>query len=272
MITNKDFPTNTIDQLLIDFHSLTGMKICIFDANGKEIGFYPERFSSFCGKLRKNRDFDDKCRTCDQNAIAECRATKKAKIYTCHAGLTECVSPIIVAGVIRGFIAFGQIKQGDVNLQSQEKTINLFPHLQAEYDLLPLIPRRKIQAAAHVLEVCASYEQLKSFATTLESNLTARIEEFIHENIDKNLTVEKLCRHFRCSRKEFYGIIKRAYNCTPAEFVKSSRLKFACELLKTTDKSISKIAVLCGIQDYNYFSKVFKKHYGISPREYRKLL
>ncbi len=268
MFTNNNMSTNLIDQLLIEFHALTDMKICIFDASGKEIGYYPERFSSFCGKLRKNKDLDNACRLCDKNAISECRATKTAKIYTCHAGLTECVSPIIVAGVIRGFIAFGQIRQDDA-LTKSKMTETLFPHLKKEYRSLPLISKRKIQAAAHVLEVCASYEQLKSFATTLESNLTARIEEFVQQNIANNLKIETLCRHFHCSRKEFYSIIKGAYNCTPAEFVKLRRLKFACELLKTTNNSISKIGALCGIEDYNYFSKVFKKHLGVSPREYR---
>ncbi len=80
-----------------------------------------------------------------------------------------------------------------------------------------------------------------------------------------------MCRRFHCSRKELYNIIKRAYDCTPAEFIKNRRLKYACELLQTTNNSVSKIAIMCGIEDYNYFSKIFKKELGIAPREYRKI-
>lgn len=270
MITNQHTSAKTIDQLLVDFHTLTNMKICIFDASGKEIDYYPERLAPFCQQLRKDEKLDEMCKLCDQKAISECRNTRMAKIYTCHAGLTECVAPIIVAGAIRGFIAFGQIREDKNDTSVNELALKLYPKLSAEYNALPLISKRKIEAAAHVLEACASYEQFKQFVDTLESNLEARIEEYVHNKITENIGVERMCRHFHCSRKELYSIIKRAYNCTPAEFIKNTRLKYACDLLKSTNKSVSKIAILCGIEDYNYFSKIFKKNIGISPREYRK--
>lgn len=271
MITNnQNISTKTIDQLLVDFHTLTNMKICIFDASGKEIDFYPERLSPFCQQLRKDHQLDEMCKLCDKKAITECRTTRIAKIYTCHAGLTECVAPIIVAGVIRGFIAFGQIREEKSNVAVEDLAITLYPELQKEYNTLPIISKRKIEAAAHVLEACASYEQFKQFVDTLESNLETRIEEYVEKKLTEKISVERMCRHFHCSRKELYNIIKRAYDCTPAEFIKNRRLKYACELLQTTSKSVSKIAVLCGIEDYNYFSKIFKKELGITPRDYRK--
>jgi two-component system response regulator YesN len=41
-------------------------------------------------------------------------------------------------------------------------------------------------------------------------------------------------------------------------------------LLKNSEKAISEIAEAVGFNDYNYFSRIFKKYYGISPRDYRK--
>ena len=48
------------------------------------------------------------------------------------------------------------------------------------------------------------------------------------------------------------------------------RLAYAAELLKTTDLSVAEIADRCGIGDYNYFSKIFRKVYNVSARDYRK--
>ncbi|MBU5305822.1 AraC family transcriptional regulator [Eubacterium callanderi] len=45
----------------------------------------------------------------------------------------------------------------------------------------------------------------------------------------------------------------------------------ACYLLKSTNLSISEISVKTGFEDANYFSRQFKKHTGLTPKEYRKL-
>ena len=48
------------------------------------------------------------------------------------------------------------------------------------------------------------------------------------------------------------------------------RVKVACDLLRNTEDRVSDIATEVGIPDYNYFTKVFKKAMGVTPREYRK--
>ena len=47
------------------------------------------------------------------------------------------------------------------------------------------------------------------------------------------------------------------------------RLKKAVRLLEDTDDSIQEIAFACGFREPNYFSRIFRKKYGLSPREYR---
>ena len=58
------------------------------------------------------------------------------------------------------------------------------------------------------------------------------------------------------------------YNCI--EHIKDLRIEKAKNLLKSTDKSITEIAALCGIPDYNYFTKVFKSETNETPSKYRK--
>jgi len=48
------------------------------------------------------------------------------------------------------------------------------------------------------------------------------------------------------------------------------RVKNACGLLSSTGQSVQRIAALCGFPSATYFSNLFKKQTGLSPREYRQ--
>ncbi|MBP3742789.1 MAG: helix-turn-helix transcriptional regulator, partial [Treponema sp.] len=54
-------------------------------------------------------------------------------------------------------------------------------------------------------------------------------------------------------------------------FVSDKRLEKARQLLESTDLSIKEITAEVGYNDQNYFSRIFKNKYGLSPKEYRKV-
>lgn len=263
-------------RLLADFYSLTGIKICIYDSEGDELCYYPERYTPFCRQLRSFPEMEERCRLCDRNALAECKRTQRAFLYLCHAGLTECMAPISLQGSIRGFIVIGQIREdssgfapegagGAVDSAAEEE-------LAALWQALPVVPRQKIRAALHILEACAGYDQLKRFVQESGESLSTRLEAFVEAHLKENLDVGTLCRRFSLSRRELYELTHSRYHCTPAEFVRLRRLGCAARLLRETELSVTKIAEECGIGDYNYFSKVFRRAYGVSAREYRRNL
>ena len=69
---------------------------------------------------------------------------------------------------------------------------------------------------------------------------------------------------------ELYYMCNAFFGSTPAKHIKKVRLETACELITDDNMRISEIAYRVGICDYNYFSKIFKKEYGVSPTEYKK--
>jgi AraC-like DNA-binding protein len=260
----SDYDLKKMNELLMDFNSLTGIKICIYDRNENELCYYPEKYSSYCQLIRKDKRQEEKCKACDKFAFKQCKTTHKQYTYTCHAGLIECISPILVNGAITGYIAIGQIRTDNANIETDD------PILKKEYDKLPVIPQNKIASSMRILDACTGYEFLSRFTEKNASGIDTRIDEYIANNIERTVTAQELQKEFHISHNELYLIFKQYFDTTPAEYIKRQRLLKAQKLLKSTRLPINEIALKCGIPDYNYFSKVFKKEVGISPREYRK--
>ena len=262
-----------LQQLLQDFHCLTGVKICVFDRSEREICFYPEKHSGFCEMLRKNPRLDKCCRECDKHAFAECRQKNAQHTYVCHAGLLESVSPIEHDGKLIGYLLIGQIKQRERPLSG---TLSAFSdpeekkRLEEEYQKLSGISPQHLESAIRIMDACASYQHLKEIDGMEPERIDARLVDYISKNLRQPLSVSDLCAHFHLTHNEIYTIFKDFFNATPATYVKKYRLDHACKLLAESERPVNKIAEVCGIPDYNYFSKLFKKEKGCSPSAYRK--
>lgn len=265
------FDPKSLETLLQHFYDLTSIKACICDADGNELCYYPSRLTAFCEILRGNPTVDEKCRACDEYAFEICRKTKNQYSYTCHAGLRECVSPILFEDNVVGFIMIGQIKNGEMaaslpkGLTEEQKS-----RLRAAYEGLSEISEAKLDAAFHILDACSGYETLKTHLLGQKNSIDAKIDAYVHKNLTSPISVSELCSEFHLSRHELYAICSKYFGAAPAEYVKKCRLDHACRLLVTTKLPIYEIAIRCGIPDYNYFSKVFKSAFGLSPTAYKR--
>ena len=257
--------------LLEDFYNLTGIKTCLYDAEGNELCYYPPCHSRFCSLLRRNPEMDARCRACDRAGFAACRQARAQHSYICHAGLRECISPILCDRQIIGYIMLGQIKESAAPSAETAALIEKIGGALAEaYGELPSIAADKRLSAFRILDACAGYEHLKALSRLSAPRIDQAIETLVQKNIGGALSVSFLCSNLRLSHNEIYSICKEYFASTPAEYIKKSRLAHAKRLLRETDLPIFEIAIRCGIPDYNYFSKVFKNAIGQSPTAYRK--
>ena len=126
-----------------------------------------------------------------------------------------------------------------------------------------------IIAAAKIMETCVSYIILKEMISPKGEMLTEKINKFIDANLS-DATPEALCRHLNMSRTSLYQKFSEETKKGLSEYITERRLASSKRLLKSTDFSISEIARMVGYSDYNYFSKVFRRHFGKTPNMYRK--
>ena len=65
--------------------------------------------------------------------------------------------------------------------------------------------------------------------------------------------------------------MRRYYDLTPSRYINQLRLEHACGMLKSTPHSVTTIALKCGFSSVSYFNRLFRRIYGCSPSDYRKL-
>ena len=98
-----------------------------------------------------------------------------------------------------------------------------------------------------------------------------RILSYIEQNYMNQITLDEISEHIHLCESEWTRLFKRHMNTTLFSFLQEYRIERSLEYLNTKE-SISSIAEKTGFSDSNYYSKVFSKIKGCSPREYRKNL
>ena len=93
----------------------------------------------------------------------------------------------------------------------------------------------------------------------------------VETNIENSdLSVDIMCDKMNVSRSQLYRKLNTYAGLSITEFIKEVRLKRAAQLLLQNPESICEIAYLVGFNDPKYFSKCFKKKYGVSPSHFRE--
>jgi len=110
----------------------------------------------------------------------------------------------------------------------------------------------------------------RGFEQNVLSNKVSQIMTYINRNIGEELSLEKISRALFISKYHMCRIFKETTRMSIAGYILSQRLSLAKNMLISTEKSISEIALTCGFSGFSYFSRVFKAKEGITAGEYRK--
>jgi signal transduction histidine kinase/ligand-binding sensor domain-containing protein/DNA-binding response OmpR family regulator len=108
---------------------------------------------------------------------------------------------------------------------------------------------------------------LSQFDQKMMNKLTTILER---ELSNSELNVEYIGRDLGFSRTGFYRKIKGLMDMSPIDFLSSYRLRKAAEMLQEGLLSLTEISEKTGFSSYSYFSKSFKKHFGVTPKDYIK--
>jgi len=247
--------------------------------------------SVFCKKVRENSSLESICEKCDSRGGVEAARLKKPYIYLCHMGLVDFAIPIIINDIYMGAVMAGQIAVKDKNnleriVAERNEVMTEQFGLQGDYIKLPKMNYDKIYALSNIIsylvntfikEILVKKSiQEPSYEDNSDNHENSRAKklimpalQYIEENYKKEINLDILSDLCQISGSYLSRLFKKAVGCNYAFYVNAVRISHAKVQLITTNLSISALALDLGYDDAGYFIKVFKKHEGITPNEYR---
>lgn len=93
--------------------------------------------------------------------------------------------------------------------------------------------------------------------------------DYIDSHYKEPLSLDSLAKLCSVSHSYLSGLFHKETKMTVTDYINTTRIRQSMILLNTTLLSIHDIAAQCGFTDTNYYSRIFKKYHGVSPKEYR---
>lgn len=96
------------------------------------------------------------------------------------------------------------------------------------------------------------------------------IDGYLEENINKQISLEQMAEVSGLSKFHFAKKFQKQTGVSPVRYFLESKIKHACELIDRTQLTIKEVSSRLGYDDPYYFSRLFKKIMGLSPKQYRQ--
>ena len=265
-----------IISVLYELYKITGFRMSLHDVNFVEIAAYPPEKLSICAAIHRAPGELDKCQLCDKEAFRKVHENKETVIYKCRFGLTEAVSPLYNFGILTGYLMMGQISddKNDLDVILKKLTdIGIVKDEAAELiNNMRTVPSELISSYVKIMTICAQYLTLSNAMPGRKPSIAEAAKKYIHENIDRRITIKDICDVIDCSKTTLIASFKKEFGITVNEAITKAKLEEAKKLLNAGVMSINQISQATGFYDQAYFSKVFSAEYGVTPSDYKKEL
>ena len=127
-----------------------------------------------------------------------------------------------------------------------------------------------MNALEKVLLLCDGVNP-RSEQSCLDSRVLQAMD-YLCQNLSQAVTLDRLAHHCGLSISRLAHLFREQVGQTPHQFLEMQRMTRARQLLNLTQQPVSAIAAETGFPDLFHFSKRFKHHLGLSPRNYRDKL
>ncbi len=265
-------------RLLHDFHEITDMTVCIFDAKFRySVSAHTGR-AGYCEAIHRDLPCLNICIKSDRDWLLRAQAEKRTISFVCPFGFFEAVAPIMKNGEVLSylFLGAGIEDSNGVDERILKNTLHLVPSADAEHikqciKSTPHHPRERIDAIVNMLGVLADHIGQSGYLSDETESLGMAVKKYINDNLDKKITLSDLSWHLHRSTVSLTEHFKAEFGITIMDYVQKKRMEKAERMLVEGGEQITRIAAACGFPDVEYFSRTFKKVHGVPPKKWRSL-
>lgn len=233
------------------------IQVTFFDLNDQEVPMeLPHGMSEYCRNMRRDEEFDRRCRECDQQHLQAAKKLKTVHVYRCHAGLWEGIVPLYNRRQqYLGAIVFGQVS-GDGTHPER------FPEMRrgSESEMIRIGDLLK-----YLGEYICENELIKNAAKPW----SALLEEYLEDHWMEKITLSDLAAYLHCSESFLSHNIPKEFGRPLKKLIREKRMDQALKLLQQ-GLQVNECAFKLGYRDEFYFSRDFKRYFGCPPKEMRR--
>lgn len=271
------FNLNLFRKLLQDLSQLTNTVITFYDAAFNSTSAHSEMVSAkaVCALVKKRNA--GCCARSDRASFERLNAGNDAFYYACHFGLIEMAFRVRFHETTYGYIIAGPFRNPEKKSENLQNIRELCKETGANYEDTALqykrIPKFSVEtfrALQSILSAILDHAKESHIIYDRTDTFSDVIEPYIDKNLHTELTVDKLCAELFLTPKQLYSTFHANVKTTPKHYIAEKRVKKARNLIISTDLPLPEIASMVGVNDYNYFIKVFKSFTGYTPMYYRK--
>lgn len=110
---------------------------------------------------------------------------------------------------------------------------------------------------------------VREYSLKKYSEIIGKVLTLISYDLSADLSLRRISDELNVNSSYLSAAFKRECGMTLTDYVTKKRMERAAVLISSTEKQIQAVSEECGIVDSNYFIKLFKKHLGVTPSEYR---
>lgn len=201
-----------------------------------------------------------------ETPFRSCSTTPPLKISVHHFNF-DSDNIVMLESLVKNKFGFKKYSQCDSAMVEHdiERVVNLAynPQSPSSCDL---------RSALMTLIMC----QLQASANTNNQNCSSpsiefeKLTKWMEQNISANITLDDMANQIGLSTSHFRTIFTNQIGRTPGSYFSNMRMNKAAQLLRETQISIKRISMTLGYNNVSNFYRVFKSHYRMPPKFYRK--
>ncbi len=111
-----------------------------------------------------------------------------------------------------------------------------------------------------------------NLASSKNVEIIRRAVNYINENYKKAITLESIANYVHLNSSYFSTLFKKETGMKFSDYLNKVRIEESKKLLKDIGISILEVSLEVGFEDQSYYSKVFRKVTGMTPKEYREIM
>jgi AraC-like DNA-binding protein len=268
----------------IEFYKSLGVMVSIaaIDRGGLEgLSLSPSHAihsSAFCSLMKSSAKGLSRCLDCKRRSLAALVEGKRIE-GLCAFGLWECAEPILRGKRVVGAVYVGGFLDGsEKSRKTLRRGMTLSSHEVSRAEKCVIVEKnaeelKKVSRhAARALSAIAE-RALSDFPTLPPPSYSPSVSALVRRAesaVSHSVSLECIALEMGKSAKHLGKCFKREVGMSFSAYIRSMRLARAAELLCRTPLSVLEIALECGFESAEYFTRCFKAHFSLTPSDYRR--